>query len=62
MQEARDLQQSHNAGSSAKADLDLLHMAILLSNYGYLKLHLKQYDDASACFEEALLVCLGCFP
>ena len=56
LQEARNNQQKHAAGSSAKADLDLLHSAITLSNYGYLKLHLKQYEDAAACFEEALLV------
>jgi tetratricopeptide (TPR) repeat protein len=56
MQEAHELQKKNNVGSSAKADLDLLHMAITLSNYGYLKLNLKQYDEARAYFEEALLV------
>ena len=59
MQEERDNHQKHVAGSSAKADLDLLHSAIALSNYGYLKLNLKQYEDAAACFEEALLVSLN---
>jgi hypothetical protein len=57
MKEARDLQeQKNNSSSSAKADLDLLQMAILLSNCGYLKLNLKQYEDARSCFEEALMV------
>lgn len=57
MKDARELQeQKNNSSSSAKADLDLLHMAILLSNCGYLKLNLKQYEDARSCFEEALMV------
>ena len=57
MQEARALLvQNNNSNSSAKADLDLLLMAILLSNCGYLKLNLKQYEDARSCFEEALMV------
>lgn len=57
MMEARDLQvQKNNSNSSAKSDLDLLYTAILLSNCGYLKLNLKQYEDARSCFEEALMV------
>jgi tetratricopeptide (TPR) repeat protein len=38
------------------ADLDLLQKAILLNNSGYLKVSVKQYDEARACFEEALLI------
>jgi tetratricopeptide (TPR) repeat protein len=59
LKEARDNHKQHVAGSSAQADLDLLHTAITLSNYGYLKLNLKQYEEAAACFEEALLVRLS---
>lgn len=54
-QEACDIQ--HDAlGSTARADLDLLHAAITLCNFGYMKLRLKQYEEAQAVFEEALLV------
>ena len=56
LQEARDLQRERNEGSAAKADLDLLHFAILLNNHGYIKAQLKEYEEAAACFEEALLV------
>jgi tetratricopeptide (TPR) repeat protein len=58
MNEAHDLQLERNENSAAKADLDLLHLAILLNNYGYLKVNVKQYEEARACFEEALLVSL----
>jgi len=54
-QEACDIQ--HDAlGSTARADLDLLHAAITLCNFGYMKLRLKQYEEAQAVFEQALLV------
>jgi tetratricopeptide (TPR) repeat protein len=54
-QEACDIQ--HDAlGSTARADLDLLHAAITLCNFGYMKLGLKEYEEAQAVFEEALLV------
>jgi len=56
MHEARELQRGRNENSGAKVDLDLLHLAILANNYGYLKAQLKQYDIARACFEEAMLV------
>jgi hypothetical protein len=56
MDQAREVQKKRNSISSAKADLDLLYMAILHNNYGYLKVNVKQYDEARACFEEALLV------
>ena len=46
------------SSSGAQNDLDLLHMAIVLNNYGYLKANQKQYENASAYFEEALLVSL----
>lgn len=54
-QEACDIQ--HDAlGSTARADLDLLHAAITLCNFGYMKLRLKQYEESQAVFEQALLV------
>ena len=54
-QEAVDIQ--HDVlGSTARADLDLLHAAITLCNSGYMKLRLKQYDEAQAVFEQALLI------
>jgi tetratricopeptide (TPR) repeat protein len=49
--EARDIQTK-----TAQADLDLLHVAITLSNLGYLLIQLRQYDEAREMFEEALLV------
>lgn len=54
-QEASNIQQD-SLGSTARADLDLLHAAITLCNTGYMKLRLKQYEEAQAVFEQALLV------
>jgi hypothetical protein len=55
LEEASEIQ--HKAvGSSAQADLDLLHVAIVVCNCGYLKLALKQYEEARSLFEEALLI------
>lgn len=51
MQEARELQQK-----TAKGDLDLLHVAITLSNLGYLQIQMKQYEKAQGVLEEALLI------
>jgi len=45
-----------NDASAEKADLDLLHTAILLNNIGYLKVNVKQYEEARSNFEEALLI------
>jgi tetratricopeptide (TPR) repeat protein len=59
MNEAREVQRLRNDNSPAKADLDLLYMAILLNNTGYLLVNTKQYDEARASFEEALLVSLS---
>jgi len=56
MHEARELQREKNESSSAKVDLDLLHLAILANNYGYLKAQQKEYEEARSCFEEAMLV------
>jgi tetratricopeptide (TPR) repeat protein len=56
MHEARELQRERNARSSAKIDLDLLYLAILANNYGYLKAQLKEYEEARTLFEEAMLV------
>ena len=54
-QEASDIQ--HDAlGATARADLDLLHAAITLCNFGYMKLRVKEYEEAQAVFEQALLV------
>jgi tetratricopeptide (TPR) repeat protein len=53
LEEARTIQ--HSAASSPD-DLDLLHVAIVYGNCGYLKLALKKYDEARAIFEEALLI------
>lgn len=55
LQEARDIL-SRAVGTLAKADLDLLHVAITQCNYGYLQLRQKRYDEARSIFEEALLV------
>jgi tetratricopeptide (TPR) repeat protein len=56
--EARDIQQQSLAmGSSAKANLDLLHVATTSCNYGYMHLRLKHYEEAQTIFEENLLVC-----
>ena len=55
LQEADEIQQKA-VGSSAQADLDLLHVAIVICNCGYLKLALKQYEEARSLLEEALLI------
>lgn len=55
LEEARSIQ--HKAvGSSVQDDLDLLHVAIVYCNCGYLKLALKQYEEARSILEEALLI------
>lgn len=51
LDEARALQQEQ-----AKADLDLLHVAVVMCNCGYLHLCLKQYEEARSLLEEALLI------
>jgi tetratricopeptide (TPR) repeat protein len=57
MKQALEIQQQkNNSNPSAKNDLDLLHMAIVLNNSGYVKANAKQYEEAMADFEEALLV------
>lgn len=43
-------------GMTAKADLDLLRLATVMCNCGYLKLALRQYEEARPLFEEALLI------
>ncbi|GKY95719.1 hypothetical protein MPSEU_000532700 [Mayamaea pseudoterrestris] len=55
LQEADELQQMA-IGSSAQADLDLLHVAIVICNCGYLMLALKDYENALSLLEEALLI------
>ena len=55
LEEARSIQ--HRAvGSPVQDDLDLLHVAIVYCNCGYLKLAMKQYDEARSILEEALLI------
>ena len=62
LHQARELQDHRNSSNNpAKSDLDLLQKAILLSNDGYLRIQQKQYDNATACFEEALLVRIKSF-
>jgi len=53
--EARDIEQ-HNLGFSQNADLDLLHVATTLSNIGYIQLQIKNYEEAGAVLQDALLV------
>lgn len=55
LEEARNIQ--HKAvGSTMQGDLDLLHVAIVYCNCGYLMLALKQYEEARSILEEALLI------
>jgi tetratricopeptide (TPR) repeat protein len=42
--------------TSISADLDVLHVATVMGNCGYLHLALKHYEIASALFEDALLI------
>lgn len=51
--QARELQQK-----SAQDELDLMHVAITLSNLGYLMIQMRSYEEAREMFEEALLVSL----
>lgn len=55
MENARSIQH-HADGSSVHDELDLLHVAIVYANCGYLNLALKQYDEARSILEEALLI------
>jgi len=55
LEEARNIQ--HKAvGSSVQGDLDLLQVAIVYCNCGYLKLAMKQYEEARSILEEGLLI------
>lgn len=47
---------SRGGSSANNADMELLHTAILLNNLGYLRVCVKEYDEARACFDEALLI------
>lgn len=55
LEEARQIQQEIS-GSTARADLDLLHVATVMCNCGYLYICLKEYEKATSLLEEALLV------
>ena len=55
-QEARDMQQHAMERGGAKIDLDLLQVATTLCNLGYIKFHMKNYEEANTIFEDALLV------
>ncbi len=53
----RDASNGGGGGSPANnADMELLHTAILLNNSGYLRVCVKEYEEARACFDEALLI------
>lgn len=55
LEEARSIQ--HRAvGSPVQDDLELLHVAIVYCNCGYLKLAMKQYEEARSILEEGLLI------
>lgn len=55
LEEARSIQ--HKAvGSSVQDDLDLLHVAIVYCNCGYLNLALKRYEEARSILEEGLMI------
>jgi tetratricopeptide (TPR) repeat protein len=58
LEEASRVQQNVVArdGSNISADLDVLHVATVMGNCGYLHLALKHYEAASALFEDALLI------
>lgn len=51
LEEAKRLQDS-----VSHIDLDLLHVAVVYSNIGYLRLAMKQYEQARSILEEALMV------
>lgn len=55
LQEAREIQRKSQV-STAQADLDLLHVATMITNHGYLLLAMKQYEEARALFQEGLLI------
>jgi len=48
--------QQHALGGSQNPQIDLLHVATTLGNIGYIQLQLKNYDQALAVLEDALLV------
>ena len=55
LETARAIQ--HEAScSSAQADRDLLDVATVIGNCGYLNIVLKHYDEAQSLLEEALLI------
>eukprot|EP00934_Nitzschia_sp_Nitz4_P004843 Nitzschia sp. Nitz4//scaffold286_size23798//17959//19219//NITZ4_008454-RA/size23798-augustus-gene-0.14-mRNA-1//1//CDS//3329545750//4833//frame0 len=55
--EARALiRENKGTNTAARDDLDLVHLGILLNNCGYLKAQVKQYEEATSYFEEALLI------
>lgn len=57
-QEAKDMQQRamETGTGAARGELDLLHVATTLCNVGYMKFRMKNYEEAGAIFEDALLV------
>lgn len=56
-QEAKDIQErAMETGTGARGELDLLHVATTLCNVGYMKFRMKNYEEAGAIFEDALLV------
>uniref|UniRef100_A0A7S1ZIR8 Kinesin light chain n=1 Tax=Trieres chinensis TaxID=1514140 RepID=A0A7S1ZIR8_TRICV len=56
-QEAADaLRNAMERGGGMRAEMDLLHVATALCNLAYMKFRMKGYDEATAIFEDALLV------
>ena len=55
-QTAKDILEDCMGSESTRSNLDLLHTAASLCNLGYMKFRLKHYEEATAVFEDALLV------
>ena len=55
-QTARDILEDCMGSESTRSNLDLLHVAATLCNLGYMKFRSKHYEEATAVFEDALLV------
>ena len=55
-QTAKDILEDCMGSESTRSNLDLLHVAATLCNLGYMKFRLKHYEEATAVFEDALLV------
>lgn len=57
LKQALEIQQPTNTTSPPEqSDVDLLRMAIVLNNLGYVEIEVKRHEEAAADFEEALMV------